>query len=186
MAKKSRPRLGSEKVKKYITEGDPRVSAIMAGAVVNEVLQVAIEYNLISLSKDDREALFENSGPLSTFAAQIRMGYAMGLYGKKLRDDLNVIRKMRNDFAHTLDEIVLSQPEFRNKIASLNASKGTKNGEVLSEGDLLYAAVSQICLFLILRTAPSSLRADDALGDSLRALDFSNFSEVKRRDVTIT
>jgi DNA-binding MltR family transcriptional regulator len=45
--------------------------------------------------------MFLEDAPLATFAARIRIGYALGIYGPKTRDDLTFIRHVRNVFAHT-------------------------------------------------------------------------------------
>lgn len=47
--------------------------------------------------------MFEDTanGPLSTFSAKIKMGYSLGLYNKLMRDELDLIRYIRNAFAHS-------------------------------------------------------------------------------------
>lgn len=44
--------------------------------------------------------LFEYEGPLGSFAAKIKVGKALGLYGTKTHHDLQLIRTVRNEFAH--------------------------------------------------------------------------------------
>lgn len=185
MAKQKRPRVQPDQLRKYIVEGDARVASIMAGAVVNDLLRIVVQYNMIELSGKEEEEIFENNGTLATFSALIRVGHAMGLYSRKLRDDMNAIRKIRNDFAHTLEAIDLSQSEYRSRLLGLNALKDEPDRSTLPEGELLFKAMNKIIHYLMLLTAPSNLRADEKNRKMLKSLDFSNFKEVKKRDVHV-
>jgi DNA-binding MltR family transcriptional regulator len=40
--------------------------------------------------------------PLGDFSNKIKMCYCLGLIDKIIRDDLNLIRKIRNEFTHDL------------------------------------------------------------------------------------
>ena len=138
MAKQKLPRVQPDQLRKYIVEGDARVASIMAGAVVNDLLRIVVQYNMIERSGKEEEEIFENNGTLATFSALIRVGHAMGLYSRKLRDDMNAIRKIRNDFAHTLEAIDLSQSEYRSRLLGLNALKDEPDRSTLPEGELLF------------------------------------------------
>jgi hypothetical protein len=77
-----------------------RAAAVLGGAMVEDALQFAIQAHFVMLSKTDKKKLFEYPAPLSSFDAKIRIGYAVGLYGPVVRNDLNLIRRVRNGFAH--------------------------------------------------------------------------------------
>lgn len=49
--------------------------------------------------------MFKQSGPLGSFAAQIDMGYLLGLYPDYVRDKLHTIRLIRNEFAHNVQPV---------------------------------------------------------------------------------
>ncbi|MGO9684145.1 MAG: MltR family transcriptional regulator [Beijerinckiaceae bacterium] len=63
------------------------------------------------LDKEEEADLFEDTGPLATFSARINFGYALGLYGKKVKRDLNLIREIRNAFVHSRRHIDFETPE---------------------------------------------------------------------------
>lgn len=89
--------------------GSDRVAAIMGSALVENHLVEGIRSCLDDASNE--AALFhEVTAPFSTFGAKITAGRALGLYNKQVEDDLNRIRKIRNDFAHALLSI-----NFENK-----------------------------------------------------------------------
>ena len=166
-----------------IAGSNPRISALLAGVLVNELALVAVKFNLISLSKKDEKALFEGYGPLSSFSALIDVGYGMGLFSDKLRHDLNVIRRLRNYFAHNLDNSSLDVPEFRDQILSLNALQDADQNKASNE--LLREAVEKMAMYLISRTAPSSLKFDSDFCNLLRPLGFSSLSQAKRRYIRL-
>jgi Domain of unknown function (DUF4145) len=70
-----------------------RAAAIMAGAFVED-------------------ALFRVVGRRSSFHSMIETGFERGLYKGLVRDDLNVIRRVRNAFAHTIRPISFDTAEI--------------------------------------------------------------------------
>lgn len=52
-------------------------------------------------SKSSIKPLFDFFGPLSTFSAKVKICYAMDLIGKWMYGDLDIVRKLRNEFAHS-------------------------------------------------------------------------------------
>lgn len=68
-------------------------------------LEMALEHILRAfLPEDDSEVdkLFELNQPLNTFSGKISMCYSLGLVEKVVKDDLHIVRKIRNEFAHQL------------------------------------------------------------------------------------
>jgi DNA-binding MltR family transcriptional regulator len=96
-----------------------RSAAIVAGAFLENYLALAIMSRMRSFSDSDnddrrvKKQVFENTGPLTTFAAKISVGYALDLYGKRPREDLHLIRDVRNHFAHTMEPCEFSDPDVR-------------------------------------------------------------------------
>lgn len=54
-----------------------------------------------NLSNTMRESLFKNYGPLSSFSAKIDLAYAWEKIDEETRDDLRVLKEIRNQFAHS-------------------------------------------------------------------------------------
>jgi DNA-binding MltR family transcriptional regulator len=90
-----------EVIKELEESRSDRATAIVASAILEERLSSAITSRL---QKDEKalSRLFKYSGPLGTFSSKIDLGYLMGLYGKEIYCDLNTIREIRNEFAHSL------------------------------------------------------------------------------------
>jgi DNA-binding MltR family transcriptional regulator len=79
-----------------------RAVALVAATILDQSLQMAIATRLISLNSDETEGLFgpNQEAPLSSFSARIKIGYAIGIYNRIFREDLDCIRLIRNAFAH--------------------------------------------------------------------------------------
>lgn len=68
------------------------------------------------------EELFRPYAPLSSFSAKIQLAFAYGLIEAEDYADLNVLRKIRNDAAHTSVEFSLETNEMRQRIMHIKAA----------------------------------------------------------------
>jgi hypothetical protein len=93
-------------------EKNDRGAAILLGSNAENALQVAIDRNLV-VREDAYKLLFHSSGPLSSFEAKIRIGYAMGIYGDQHKNALDCIKGIRNAFAHAVHPISFETAEVR-------------------------------------------------------------------------
>ena len=82
-----------------------RAEAVTLAALLESTLESAMLRRFVPLSRTDRKDLFEGVAPLATFSAKIRLGYALNMYGRKTRADLDNIREIRNAFAHARTKI---------------------------------------------------------------------------------
>lgn len=76
-----------------------RACAILGAAYLDAALESLFRRCLISL----KDELLEFPGPLSSFSSRICVAYSLSWIDTALYDDLNVIRGIRNDFAHSFD-----------------------------------------------------------------------------------
>ena len=96
-----------------------RGSAIICATIIEESLSMIIKAQLTrSLKKDDE--LFEGAyAPLGTFSAKIDFAYRMGLIDHYDRSSFHIIRKIRNEFAHSFDDITFESPVVKDLIKEL-------------------------------------------------------------------
>lgn len=88
-----------------------RAAAVIGGAM----LDYSVSKLLLAFLIDDPsevESLLEDHGPISSFNAKIRLAYCLGLITRNQREDLLVIAKIRNHFAHKLHDASFSNPEI--------------------------------------------------------------------------
>lgn len=67
-----------------------------------------------SAPEDAVEALFDDSknGPLATFAAKTRLAYALGILDDTAKKEMDLLRHIRNQFAHTKEKIDFDTKEI--------------------------------------------------------------------------
>jgi DNA-binding MltR family transcriptional regulator len=83
-------------------EGDDRSIVIIGGSYLDIVLEHVL---LAFFPEDDKEVelLILYDQPLGTFGNKVRMAYCLGLIEKVVKDDLKLVAKIRNKFAHQLN-----------------------------------------------------------------------------------
>jgi hypothetical protein len=99
-----------------------RASVILAAAMIEKSLEMIIRAKLIpSLSKEDE--LFDKPyAPLRNFKAMIELAYRIGLISSNLYRDLNIIRDIRNDFAHDIEGCSFENRSVKNRVGELMKS----------------------------------------------------------------
>jgi len=104
--------------KEFRKESD-RASVILASAMIEKSLEMMIKAKLIpSLSKKDE--LFDTPyAPLHNFKAMIELAYRIGLISSNLYRDLNIIREIRNDFAHDIEGCSFQNRSVKNRVGEL-------------------------------------------------------------------
>src|SRR5437660_8771059 len=78
----------------------------------------------VALTKDEEKRLFayEFQGPLADFSSRIKLGYAMYLFGRETREDMEIIRRVRNLFAHQSAVMTFKLPEIEETCQHLSSS----------------------------------------------------------------
>lgn len=80
-------------------EGDRACALILAANIDNRLRELLATY-FVEMSKNQRDALFKGNGALSTFSSATRVAFASGLLSDDEFNDINIIRDIRNLFAH--------------------------------------------------------------------------------------
>ena len=62
--------------------------------------------------KEVVDPLFKGYGPLSTFSGKIQVAYALGLISPHVYKTLNLIRRLRNSFAHEKAAVSFQSPKY--------------------------------------------------------------------------
>jgi len=93
------------------------------------------------------DLLFERDGALSTFYGNILFGMSLGLYDTEFKNQLDIIRRIRNAFAHSAMPISLLSTEVKREIdklpnkANLEKERHTDFGDIPAEKKKFMAAV---------------------------------------------
>jgi len=96
-------------------------SAILVAAQLEHDLLTLLRRQMPKLSGKTDQRLFEFPGPLSSFSGKIAVAYGLGLIPQSVHLDLDVIRAVRNRFAHSENKLSLRSPEI---VKELSKAKG--------------------------------------------------------------
>lgn len=117
---------------------------------VGAFAETALSNLLLTYLQDCEEArqLIDGfNAPLGTLAARIKAAYALGLLTRQQCDDLNRIRKIRNEFAHNWEGCSLTDSRISSHITALNPSRIDAD-TASTPRDKLYATTSCILVEL--------------------------------------
>lgn len=88
------------------TQHNDRALALVLGAILEQSLETAILTHCIKLDDTEVQKLWSGEEDAAIpFAIKVRLGFALGIYGPDSRNDLTMIRHIRNLFAHTKTHI---------------------------------------------------------------------------------
>jgi len=89
-----------------------RGAAVIAGAALDELLNVCLQCRLLEMNRERYDALFGFDKALGTFNAKIELGMALGFYSRDGLNILHAIRDIRNKFSHRIEPITFDHPDI--------------------------------------------------------------------------
>jgi DNA-binding MltR family transcriptional regulator len=99
-----------------------RGAVILAASLFDIQLESLLKTYLVP-DTSSSDQLFEGaSAPLSTFSARILICYRLGLISKNFARDLNLIRKIRNEFAHNIHGCSFEHSSVVSRVHELSRS----------------------------------------------------------------
>jgi len=111
-------------------EESPRGAVIIAIVLFDAQLEKLLENQFICEPKSIKLLFDEKSGSLSNFYGKTELAYRLGLIDKEAFNDLNIIRKIRNEFAHNMINLSFQDKkivDYCNKLNYGNIPLGGKS-----------------------------------------------------------
>jgi DNA-binding MltR family transcriptional regulator len=103
--------------------GSDRVCALIAGAAASELMKHIIAKSLKRIDeKLENELFYDPGAALGSFSSRIKLAYAMGLIDQERMESAQIIKKIRNVFAHTSNNLAFDTPEIADQCGKLNAA----------------------------------------------------------------
>jgi DNA-binding MltR family transcriptional regulator len=99
-----------------------RVLAIVGGSYLDSLLEQILRAIFVE-DKNEVDNLLAPTGVLGSNGARYQVAYCLGLLDKHQRDDLKVIAKIRNAFAHRYDVRSFEHQETKALLARLHYGK---------------------------------------------------------------
>lgn len=164
------------------TKQTDRGSALIATAWVDNALEVYLRAYFRSDEKTANEIL-RPDGPLGSFSARIKLAYLLGIIEPTAFRDLEIVRAIRNDFAHVRQPMKFTDPSIKNRCKHLHAVEAINLGGLNIRSPRQMFLVSAYLLSEYLLTLsknfprPHILQADN-YGTSIRR--FAKHESLKR------
>ena len=99
-----------------ISKESDRGAVLVAAALLDFGLEAALKKKLV-LSVESKDPLFNNgNSPFSTFSSKIELSFRLGLITEQTKQMLNIFRKLRNDFAHSVDICTFSEERVKDRL----------------------------------------------------------------------
>lgn len=110
------------------------------------------------------DQLLEDPGILSTFGARIKLAFLLGLISEREHRLLNLIRKIRNDFAHNSRIISFSKSPIKERCLELDVTKilGTEESCDPRKPEEKFVAAFTFLLFALVYRREQLKRREEA------------------------
>lgn len=109
------------KLRKELDKESDRGCILMATSFLDYELQNVFEYYLFG-SKRMLDEMFSGQGSLATFSSRIKLAYSLGFISKTTMEDLNIIRRIRNNCGHNYESVSFQDEPIKRPIYSLKSS----------------------------------------------------------------
>jgi len=133
-----------------------RGTVIVSAALVEEALEALLKARLAPTNGKDDELFDIPYAPLGTLSAKIDLAYRVGIIRAQLKSSLHLLRKMRNDFAHSSRQLDFTSRSVQGRIRELfklnrflldsmcqALEKELKNSDSKQIQEILYGASSK-------------------------------------------
>ena len=155
----------------FVNETD-HIVALSGASAVDVALQDLFISRFVPLGGDKIADLFEDgrNGPLSSLSSKNRLGFAMGLYSADVYADIDLIRRVRNVFAHASKAVKFTQEDIYRecqKLRLLRAKMSSDEATMVLEAKHFFAAT---CLTLTVYMSNLSTRPDVVAHEDLQVL----------------
>ncbi len=107
--------------RRALTKETDRGCALYAAAYLDRAISDLLYLSLVE-NKSVEKDLFEGTAPLASFSSRIKLAYYLGKLSPSMRRDLDLIRKIRNDFAHSAGNLTFDTEKIANRCKELQYS----------------------------------------------------------------
>lgn len=156
-------------------EGNDRGAAILLATNLENALRTAIVSKL-GITEEGRKGLFgEENSPCGTFSSKIIFAHAIGLFYSETRNNLDIIRTVRNAFAHATIPIDFGDQSILDACTHLTlpplllmsgfASPVPKEVDQAMTGKRRFQQVCEVTMHNLLRVSLPNNSGSNALAD---------------------
>lgn len=110
---------GVHGIYEQLSQESERGSAIIGAAFIDDVLEEMLKTLMIVPAQKQDELFTGSFAPLGSLSAKIALSYRLGLISPNVRMGLDLVRKIRNDFAHVSHQINFKTQSVHERIREL-------------------------------------------------------------------
>lgn len=148
----------SQLISEALSDESDRACVILVAAWADHFLEKQLVQKFSKGNSKARSSLFSSNGPFSTFSGKLNTAFCAGWIDPDVYHDLQVVRKIRNEFAHSIGSHSLCDEPFSSMVAGLRVPKrqyhdwgdlraaSTDSGLVLYNGDRPDGAKEELAL----------------------------------------
>lgn len=100
-------------------ESSDRAKVIITVAQIEYLLDMKIKEFFSHGNSEARKKLFSENGAFSTFSSKVNIAFCSGWIDSDVFHDIEILRKIRNVFAHSFESLSLDSPEIKKFIENL-------------------------------------------------------------------
>jgi DNA-binding MltR family transcriptional regulator len=116
MAKRESFKIDVDEFNARLREETDRACAILGAAMLDARLESLFRSRLIG----QPDELLANGRPLGSFSVKIRLSHSLGWISDDACKDLNIVREVRNRFAHSFDhDLTFDDQSIRDQCSNL-------------------------------------------------------------------
>ena len=109
-------------------EHDDRSLVLTMAAFAEDTLELLL-LGYLREPKQAKELVNGFNAPLATFSSRIKAAFVLGLIRRDGYQTLEIMRKIRNKFAHNWSGVSLDREDVASLINQLSLSRGEENGD---------------------------------------------------------
>jgi len=142
----------------------PIAQAILGAVIIEHDLEQSLRRRLSI--KDDKiwRQMIDERGALDTFSRKINTGYALKMYDDSIRHNLDIIRNIRNGFAHSKKIISFSHQLIVSELKRIKPMEGQNRFnriiDATSDPGAKYVSLCFALSAILLKRRTRSLRAE--------------------------
>ena len=102
-----------QQFRRQYESSDDRSCAILCAAYLDDCLDVVVRNALLG-NENAIKGLLDEMMPLSSFSAKIKLAFCLNLINESIFHDLDLVRKIRNKFAHKVVNLKFNEDPIEN------------------------------------------------------------------------
>lgn len=164
----------SQVFQQELISGSDRSSALVGCAGIDSAIVYALKCKMIYTTEANFDDYFYGqSAVLGSFSQRIRTGFMLGIYDIKFSQHLDVIRRIRNYFAHSMILIGFDHELIQKECQKLPIYPQTDDGKLgqLHPNRRIYIQMCFVARFLLVDYAQKNLVNSTRIVPSIAGVD---------------